>query len=124
MKRFARALVLLVCVASAILTPVVAVAAPDPVDDQHCPGSIGGAFGTPVLGPAQVIAITAGPETLYLDVRGVLSEGSLVNVWLYRESNGREGLQRGDTNNPLPDMPCICDPDPCAVEQPWDELIF
>jgi hypothetical protein len=68
---------------------------------------------TPALGE---IAISAGPATFYLDDRGVAGNGD----WLYQETNGQFGLQRGGVSQIVPG-----DADTCSdygVEGP-DTLI-
>jgi len=59
--------------------------------------------------PAKTTVIPAGPKTFYLDDRDYLDDddedGYAGGIWLYEESNGYGGLQRGGTQWILRDAP-------------------
>jgi hypothetical protein len=94
-----KAMALLACATVlAFVGPVKAFAAA-----TDCSGDLGGdpipvAGGNlPDAGPAPgVIPINdAKKGPLYIDVRHVMSGGSSFSVWIYQESDGIDGLQRG-----------------------------
>ncbi|MBI4729120.1 MAG: hypothetical protein HY775_06405 [Acidobacteria bacterium] len=106
-------------------------------DGDPCAGWIGGfylarGYSVPKIAPTFVIPIVdkdSGP--LYLDVRDVMSDGdweydaSLLNIWLYQETNGEPGLQRGGRSAYLPQFPGIPEDgmDPCW-NPPHDTDVF
>lgn len=74
---------------------------------------IGGALGKPAAMPSQLVPLTiaAGPETIYVEVRGIAGKKSDYSAWFYRESNKITGLQHGHSNKLLKDN------DPASLEQ-------
>jgi hypothetical protein len=74
-------------IAGALALPVGGAALAGP-----CGGTIGGDT-VPELGPAPGIVDAGG--VAYVDVRNVDSDGFLYSIWIYQESNGAGGLQRG-----------------------------
>lgn len=104
-----------------------------PSDPDPCTGTIGGAYvDHDSYVPTQIPSIREGvivpivdPEMgpYYLDVRDVASEYWLFALWLYEETNGTPGLQRGSrpylNPSPVPE-----DRDPCVEAVTPDRLLF
>lgn len=103
-------------------------------DPNVCRGSIGGMYirhssqpqvQVPVLADGVIIPITdpaTGP--FYLDVRDIASAYWNLGIWLYVESNGRRGLQRGGC--PIaPNTPgtAVC-PESCNESATPDQYVF
>lgn len=73
---------------------------------SHAPAGRCDSDGSPALG---IVQVNAGPETFYVDDRG--QNG----LWIYRESNGMDGLQRGGASPYVPDQPETCVDDPAVM---------
>jgi hypothetical protein len=114
----------------AVMAPIVAQATDD------CNGQIGGFSVTPPAGPvvnvpklSDSIVRQVGP--FYLDVRylaGRQTSGSatgvnIFSIWLYQETNGTAGLQRGG-HSIFPDTPGTSGQDPCEQSSNPDQAIF
>ena len=88
-------------------------------------GTIGGWSGTPSAKGHITVPIA---DALYLDVREVMGTEYTWSIWLYQESNGKAGLQRGgnSANGPLGPVyePTVGNgSDPCSQGTP-DTIIF
>ena len=74
-------------------------ATPASADCDDSDGSVPGTSGS-------VMAVTAGPSTFYVDDRDWFDlddDGQAGGIWIYEESNGQDGLQRGGMNWALDD---------------------
>lgn len=71
----------------------------------------------------KTVPVTAGDVTFYVEVREVLGDAHIYSIWIYQETNGLAGLQRGGTSPYFPD-----DSDPCNDPLPPgyspDTIIF
>lgn len=91
-------------------------------------GTIGGWLGTPSAKGHIVVPIEAGSETLYVDVREFMGQRYSWSIWLYREANGKSGLQRGGSTENSSVAPAWGVAghfdDPCQQSSNPDEIIF
>lgn len=93
------------------------VATPASAYDSCKDGTIGGWSGTPSAKGQLVIPVGTGPATFYVNVREVMGEQWAWSIWLYQETNGEPGLQRGGTS-PLGDT------DSCQESKNPDQVLY
>lgn len=106
-----------VCAAAIVAASLLVASGPASAYDNCTDGTIGGVAGSPSMKGQRTFEVGFGNALYYVNVREVAGDKyEVAAVWLYKETNGIPGLQRGGTS-------LLGDRDSCQESDDPDLLI-